>query len=175
VPGKTAGDIEGEEVFPLMNRPRVPAATLAGAIGALLLFLVQWALGTTDASDRPVALSMVTHFLALEGVRALLIALVSSVLAGAALGALYGALFGTERLRVLSPLTGVLFGLVPFAIEWFAINPVLGLPARTHFASMMPTLLPWLVWGAFVGTALPPLVRWDTIQVPRVPRAASQT
>lgn len=131
-----------------MNSKPIKGAVIAGALGALLLWLVQFIPLQTPEGNPPLGTVMASQMLVLQGVTATLAGLLLFLGAGAVWGAIYAAV-----VPKISWLTGLIFGLAPWLGVMLAILPILGKPI---FAGGMskPILIPLVLnclWGAVTG------------------------
>jgi hypothetical protein len=139
-----------------MQRRPIQAAAIAGALGAVLLFMIQMAMQAMGIGGPPTGVAVATTMLHLSGPAALLVGVLLFALAGAAWGALYAAIVPR-----ITPLTGLIFGLAPSLFALLVMLPLLGKPA---FAGGDPKgiLTPLVlnsIWGLFVGAVTPMLAK----------------
>jgi hypothetical protein len=139
-----------------VKRPHVPAAALAGTIGALIVSIVQAVMAATGSGETPTGNGFASIVLGLDGWRAVLVGLILFLAAGAVLGAVFGAIVPRP-----GPLAGLLYGLVPMLVVVYAVQPAVG---RGHWFDPATVGLS-LAWGAFLGAVLPGLIVWDTLDL----------
>lgn len=135
-----------------MNSKPIKGAVIAGALGALLLWIIQLVMMQMPGGQSPLGNAFAGKLFGLQGTTATIVGLLLFVGAGAVWGAIYAAV--VPRINWMS---GLIFGVVPWLVVMFAVLPILGKPifAGGDLKTILVPLVLNCIWGAFTGALAP--------------------
>lgn len=145
-----------------MNHKPIKGAIIAGVLGALLLWIIQFVLLQMPGGAPPVGTAMASKILGLQGTIATVVGLALFLGAGAVWGAIYAAV-----VPKINWISGLMFGVVPWLVAMFAILPILDKPVFAG-GTLKPILIALVLnclWGAIVGALAP---KFETPRSPAV-------
>ena len=131
-----------------MNQKPIKGAVIAGALGALLLWVIQLVMMQMPGGQPPLGNAFAAKLFGLNGTTATIVGLLLFLGAGAIWGAIYAAVVPN-----INWISGLIFGVVPWLVVMFAILPILGKPvfAGGMIKPILVSLVLNCIWGAFTG------------------------